>query len=383
MLTSETETYYAVFNPASPGPLNVYVDGSFLVRGAIVTRRVPVGSGWAIEGADGSLAGYGVSVFKARHTVSSEHQELRSMVAFLDAMQESFPDFINRERKVVLHCDNTSIVDALSSSYRSEPASRLLAERYGNDFVRILYYISMMNLSFEWVKGHAENKFNRMADRLARSGYRSMLNHGGFNGEGRQKCIMDALSIFKNGKLTQVQVKNMVSRLGMEALKEVPTVFVDTYHTKHQGRIVAGFAFSDGEGIRKGVRGGVFIKDNEDVLFLSLRAVNYALQQIVSAGKKHQTILIRVKHSETAELINLFAKGAKLKRRRKNAKVAGEVDKLMALIAKQHTLAIGNKEFSAISPSYNSNYGMAHAIELSRNIVQKVVTDESAVASWN
>lgn len=380
MLTAETETYYAAFNAASPGPLNVYVDGSFLVRGVAASRRVPVGSGWAIEGADGSLAGYGVSVFKARHTVSSEHHELRSMVAFLDAMHESFPEFINTDRQVVLHCDNTSIVDALSSSYRSEHASRLLAERYGNDFVRILYYISVMDMSFKWVKGHAENKFNKMADRMARNGYRSMLKNGFFNGTERKKCIQDALSAFKNGKLTQVQVKNMVARLGMAALEEVPTVFVDTYHTEHRGRLVAGFSFSDASGIKKGVRCGVFMKDNEDVLFLSLRAVNHALQQIVSAGKEHQTIFIRVKHSETAELINLFAKGAKLKRRRKNAKVAGEVDKLMSLISKQHTLAMGTKEFAKIATDYNSNYGMCHAVELSRDIVSRVVADECAVS---
>lgn len=381
MLTAETETYYAAFNPASSGPLSVYVDGSFLVRGEQKTRRVPVGSGWAIEDADGKLAGYGVSVFKARYTSSSEHHELRSMVSFLDAMHESFPDFITSERKIILICDNASIVRALSSSYKVEPESRRLAERYGNDFVRILCYMSTLNLGFEWVKGHAENKFNQMADRLARTGYRSMVNRGFFNGEGRRKCVKNAVHVFKTGKMTETQMKSMIARDGMDALQELPTIFVDAYHIQQEGRIVAGLSFSDGDGSLTGVRGGVFRKDNEDVLFLSLRAVNYALKQVIKAGKQHETLIIRVKHHETAELINFFAKGSKLPRRRKNAKVAAEVDILRSLLAKQYTLAIATREFARICPSYNSNYGMSRAIGLSRNLVSQMVAESQSIAA--
>lgn len=351
---AETEGYYAAFNKDHEGGLEVYVDGSFNGSYGQMKRRVPVAAGWAIADADKKLVGYGVATFKAKFTPSSEKNELRSMVAFLDAMQESFPERINRTFPISLICDNKSLVVALSQAAENEKISRRFHARHGDDYMSLLYYISVMDLTFKWVKGHNANRFNCLADVMARKAFRTITAEGAFSMNDRKTYVENALRAFGShaGKrITSKQLRNTIINHGPAILAEIPTIWVGVRKVEHDGRTFAGFSFTDTELGFTGSRGGVFLNKYND-LYLSVRAVNYALTEHIKRGSKETSLLLRIENAEAAALVNTISRDHKWNIALKNVGLRHEVEKLKELIKYQHVISLSTSDFSKVYNKY-------------------------------
>jgi ribonuclease HI len=351
---AEKEGYFVAFDEHHAGDLNVYVDGSFNGAYGQMKRRIHVAAGWAIAGKNETLVGYGLSTFKAKFTTSSEKNELRSMLAFLDVMQEEFPEKINRNQTVTLIGDNKSLIVGLTRSAEDEKTSRRFYATHGDDYLRLLYYMSVMNLKFKWVKGHNANRFNCLADSMARKAFRAMAADGIFPANVRRRYVETVLGnfgSFSGAKLTSSQLRNAISRKGTNILNEIPTLWVGVRKVEHNGRTFAGFAYTDGQLVTKGARGGVFLTNHND-LYLTVRAVNYALTQYAKNGKKHKTLLVRVENEEASSLLTALGRGRKFNIARKDVALQHEVDKMRTLLKEQYVISLNNSDFSKVYSRY-------------------------------
>lgn len=368
----EGEGYLTAFTGESlTEPFEVYVDGSFngdaklLPRGA---TTMPVASGWAISTGNGELAGYGGSDFIMDYTNMSEKGELASILSFLDAMQENFPGFISRDFPVTLVSDNQNLITNINAALVSEETSRYCYRFHGENYVRLLYYMSVMDLKFSWVKGHSINDFNRLADFIARRAYQSIRINGEYTAEERRdfsRYLVCQLNMNKrpfNQKLQTLsfrQLRNEVSRNGVEVLTELPTLWIGTKTAKHDGRTFSSFAFTDSDLEVQGYRGGVFLKEYDD-FYLGLRAINYAIEQYLENGFSGNSLLIRTDNEKASALINNF-QSKKWKSYRKDDAFDQEIQKLTkfkeALNLISFEVSDGKKAYSKISSmEQNSSY---------------------------
>lgn len=357
MLTvKETESYYVAFDESYKGPLSVYVDGSFNTDDKDMAQNVAMGSGWAICDSAENLLGYGVTDFKMETVYSSQRCELKAMLAFLDVMQDSFPGMINRDFPVTIIGDNLGLMMHLSQALDSEEISRFCFERSGDDYLRLLYYLSVMDLKFEWVKGHNNSDFNQMADLLARKAYRSVLATGKFTADVRNEFIESIMRKFNRGEvpfkpktsfMTHKQLRRNVTKSGPEVLTEIPTMWVVMRRTEHEGRTFAGFSFTDTEMENKGSRGAVFAAHYSD-LCLTMRAINYALANYSGKPGESRALVIRTDNELASSLVNNFRNGHKWDGLLADPFLRSEVDKLRAFSKKQHVLAL------EISDGYHS-----------------------------
>lgn len=378
---AETKAYYSAFDKDYEGDLKVYVDGSFNGGYGQMKRRVPMAAGWAISDvADKKLVGYGISTFKVRFTTSSEKNELRSMVAFLDALAENAPEKIKRGYSVSLICDNKELIDGLKRAYKDENFSRHFYNRHGDDYLRLLYYISAMDLKFQWVKGHSSNKFNRLADLMARKAFRTITSSGHFGGEQRRAYMQMALVDFGSydgGKMTTRQLKGFVAQKGIGFLDSIATLWINMERVEHEGRTFAGFSFTDGWRKVQGTKGGVFLS-KPNSFYLSVRAVNYALSQYVNNVEKDKTLLIRIHDKQVVGLINTLGRGRRYNVALKNTSLQREVDKMLALIKDKHVIAMTTSEFSK-SYKDDSSHRQNH-VQVSQNARNAVSELMQAVA---
>lgn len=384
MFTSaETEAYYAAFNKNHEGPLSVYVDGSFECDYADTKDLIPMGAGWSIADKDENLIGYGVSDFKMPVTKSAEKFELNAMLAFLDAMQESFPERINRHFPVTVICDNQALISHLSAALDSEESSRVCHKRYGDYYRRLSYYISVMDLKFEWVKGHATNDFNRLADFLAKKAYQSVKLYGSFTWEERRQYSEYISALFLADKfpfkkappvLTHRQLRNIVSTSGAKILTEIPTLWVGMQKEEHKGRIFAGFSFTDTERGEKGAKGGIFMSQENDFL-LTIRAINYALSRCSGPQQVSSPLVIRTDNSLAASLVNTIKRGNKWRSiLEANPVLKEEVEKLKVFMVNQPVIAL---EISDFAHSYKDHPGMMdsknHIAKSARDVVDRLI----------
>lgn len=374
---AETESYYSALNKGHEGDMLVYVDGSFNGSYGQMKRRVPMASGWTISDSTGkSLLGYGISTFKVKFTTHSDKNELRSMVAFLESLHESFPEKINRAYNVSLICDNKELIDGLNLSLEDEKFSRRFYARHGDDYLRLLYYISAMKLTFDWVKGHSSNKFNRTADLMARKAFRAMTTFGYFGGEQRRGYLQVAMAEFgsyNGGKLTTKQLKNIVSQKGTGILDSISTLWINMEKEEHEGRTFTGFSFTDGTMMTQGTKGGVFLS-KPNSFYLTVRAVNYALSQYADGVEKDKTLLIRVPNNQVVGLINTLGRGRRYNVAKKNTSLQREVDKMLDFIKGKHVIAMNTSEFSKSykgDSSHRKNH--LHVTKSARNAVDKLM----------
>jgi len=159
-------TYMALRNPIAD-VIKVYIDSSFNVGGqgrSITDRGTCAGTGWVIESLIGGISGYGMNSLLDEPSISSELWELRGIIAFFNTLKRYRPDLLNQDNTFEVHCDNRVLVEYLNRDDEGSSIKRLKAEH-----VQMLEEFRLVaNISFHWVKGHAGNVFNGIADRLAR-----------------------------------------------------------------------------------------------------------------------------------------------------------------------------------------------------------------------
>ncbi|MBC9704964.1 MAG: hypothetical protein H9W81_08310 [Enterococcus sp.] len=173
----ETANRFAVINnPQNVKVFDVYIDGSFgsdYTSGA--EKLSPYGSGWVMtdkDVAEPQLLGYGMTQFWDTYNPSSEVGELRSIVQFFEGMKRHFPHMLNRSHKYHVICDNMNLIHMANKSVTNLDTARSASEKYGKDYARLRSFMAQTNITFEWVKGHATNKFNCFADTMAYKAYR-------------------------------------------------------------------------------------------------------------------------------------------------------------------------------------------------------------------
>lgn len=355
-IVSETESYYACFEKGFKGPLSVYVDGSFSTENKDMASTVAMASGWAICDVEENLLGYGVTDFKTENVYSSQRCELKAMLAFLDVLRDGFPEMINRDFPMTIIGDNRSLMMYLSQALDSEESSRFCFERNGDDYLRLLYYLSVMDLKFEWVKGHNNSDFNQLADLLARRAYRSVIATGKFPADARNDFIESIMRKFNRGEvpfranpsfMTHKQLRRKVTKNGPEVLTEIPTIWVTMRRIDYEGRTFAGFSFTDPEMENQGSRGAVFTAQYSD-LCLTMRAINYALANYSGKTGESRALVIRTDNELASSLVNNFRNGHKWDSLLADPFLRSEVDKLRVFSEKQHVLAL------EISDGYHS-----------------------------
>lgn len=195
MDTIETDLLYSSIRKNLKGVIDIFVDGSYSsVTSTTTEEPQPFGAGWALVGSDGTLAGYGVCATWDEYTTSSDLSELRAMLAFLDAVNKNHSHLVDRCNVFRIHSDSQNLIGLLQKNLMQNELPPAMALRYGKDYARIVKYRMEMTLSFHWVKGHAENEFNGMADLFARKCFRKLVSDGSFNGEERLTYIHSVLS---------------------------------------------------------------------------------------------------------------------------------------------------------------------------------------------
>lgn len=335
--------YFSALDVPGSHNLHVYVDGSFDTEAVSSYRRHYMGAGWTVVDAAGNFVGYGVSSFKTRASKSSEVMELKAMLEFLDAMYADFPELINRDRKITIFGDNQFLLHTLQHAKSSKKYSRLLAQRHGYDYFRVVFYITHMDLEFKWVKGHASNKFNRLADNMARFAYREQLRNGHFHPNNRQSYLDNTLSTFKNMNsklLTVGSIQSLIKQRKTHVLSQLASVKVDFTATKDHGRTVARFGYAGTHG--KGSRHAVFLKSYKP-LYFALRACRYALSETMEEIDPNRAFLLHVYEAEAASIINSLVRGKELRAHGNNPAMQHEINLIRKMVEGKIIVAISKQ----------------------------------------
>lgn len=159
-------TYMALRNPVADN-IKVYIDSSFNVGGqgrSIAGNGTCAGTGWVIESPTGGIVGYGLNSLLDEPSISSELWELRGIIAFFNTLKQYRPDLLNQDNEFEVHCDNSVLVDYLNRDGEGSSIKRLKTKHVQP----LEEFRAVTNISFRWVKGHAGNVCNSIADRLAR-----------------------------------------------------------------------------------------------------------------------------------------------------------------------------------------------------------------------
>lgn len=335
--------YFSALEVPEGRDLHVYVDGSFDTEAVSVYRRHYMGAGWTVVNPAGHLVGYGVSSFKTRSSNSSEWMELKAMLEFLDAMYADFPELINKDRTITILGDNQYLLHNLHKAKTDRKISRHLFDRLGYDYLRLVYYMTAMNLDFKWVKGHSSSRFNRLADNMARHAYREQLRKGHFDGDARKKYLGYALETFNNNNshlLTIGAVQQLIKGKKTKALAKLPSMKVSMSHKVEEGRTIATFDYIGSHGT--GTRHAVFLK-KQSVLYLSLRACRYALSENVEQMDAKTTFVLHIHDAETAGMINALVKNKPIKAHGNNPRIRHEIERLSELVQGKHIVAISHE----------------------------------------
>lgn len=311
-IEKETETRFFAFNPALTGPFSVYVDGSFNCEYDPSVDTMPMAAGWSIVDSREELFGYGGAHFTVPVTLMTSLCELRAIVSFLDAFREEFPGRINKEFPVTVISDNQHLVMHLNGSRTCSREDAYCREKYGQDYLRLLDYLSVMDLRFEWVKGHHVNNFNVLADRIARKAYTRVLKKGSYSSFERKEDCTSLLGLFhqkhgvfsvRKNPLTQQKLRNLVQKSGVEVLTSLPTLWIGAKTVQHKGRTFSGFAFTDSTFGVQGYRAGIHVKD-PDELYVNLRALNYALGKYREEKELPESLVVRTDSEKLSALVN-------------------------------------------------------------------------------
>lgn len=335
MTLLETKTSYAWLDDIEDdGDIEVYVDGSFNFLPEDAGREFSFfGAGWAVKSGC-HLTGYGVNVFQDTPTPSSALSELRSILSFLDTMHQHFPQVI-QDRRVTIVCDNAAIVRAISKSASDEEWSRRSSDLFGKDFVRIVYYMTVLNLSFQWVKGHAENEFNQVADMLARKAYRTMTAGRTWGIKARRKWIDTTISPYRlrlgrfdeENLFSPGELLKFINVHGMHS--EIPVIWVNTHVETKDGFHIAGISHVNNDGRVSGSKAVIssrrFMAHCMEVRALRNALIAYKQDANTDTNK---TVIARLQSDFVIEAVTNMTNGMKPKVNRKNNRLQYEVDML-------------------------------------------------------
>lgn len=383
MTLLETKTSYAWLDDNDDidahKDIEVFVDGSFNFLPEDADKEFSFfAAGWSIKTGP-YLTGFGVNVFRDTPTPSSAWSELRSMLSFLDTMSHHFPHILEN-RKVSIVCDNAGIVRAISESVQDEEASRRYAGLYGKDFTRILYYLLTLDISFQWVKGHADNEFNQVADMLARKAYRTISSGENWHSTVRRKWIEFNISPYclRLGRFDGDSLKNpdeVLKFMKVQGMhEEIPTLWINTHFETKDGRHIGAISYVDRTGQVAGTKAVVFYHKFAPN-FLHLRALRNALiaYKQDETTDTEKTLIVHLQSDYLVGLVNTLMKGGKPAIKTRNKRFEAEVDMLADAISGLKVLPMSHSKMKKACKNYQRPPQIRLSLDMSRSSAQKVL----------
>jgi ribonuclease HI len=191
---TETSAVFSFINDDMENSVDVFVDGS---SGTYNTNssngEYAYGTGWVLAGKDGHLQGYGsigqINPFTA-HTVVLE---LRAMVAFFTMLTTHYPQFCTKDYAYTIHGDNQHAVQVAMGESSVKTSKREAWLQVHEEYTSLQKLTATMNVTYTWIKGHADSVFNNAADVIARQAYRSWDSTGSFDSLKRRDQIENLL----------------------------------------------------------------------------------------------------------------------------------------------------------------------------------------------
>ena len=347
MATIETESTYAFIKDDVCGEIPVYIDASYAFNENLGRRAyAPFASGWSIEGHAGIPFGYGMTLLWDIPTRDSAIAELRTILAFLDNLHDNFPQMLTRSNVFHIHCDNLVLITQINNASTDEDFSRKSFLKYGKDYARLVYYMTRTKLKFSWVKGHATNEYNRLADLLARRCFQAAVAETPLVDVERRDYIRGVL-ITK--KMVPEATSGEDAVFAFEMTKKKHQKYIEAGETKiwktgaelllgfkaHTKALPArgGFAYL----IPETSEHGYTVESIESVapLAMQARAVHYALFSYrMSEGVDLSVPLtIRTSLSRIPSIVNLLSKGLEPPYKKSDTVLHNEIESLKVMLS--------------------------------------------------
>lgn len=227
MTVVENDFIYAYFRDELPEVVDVYIDSSFRLHAAAVYSKyasAPYGTGWVMAGKHKKrILGFGAESRWDEVVGDSIFPELYGIRSFFDVLYENHPNLFAQKTKFRIHCDNRSAILALNSGFKDKDITKAKRaySKLGKLYEDMLFYMTHLNVEFLWVKGHADNTLNNIADIIARKCFREATADNDFIGERRRSFVQTefhkrslALPISLGGKQDKSQVDNIAIAKG-------------------------------------------------------------------------------------------------------------------------------------------------------------------------
>lgn len=330
--------------------LHAYVDGSFDHTEARSRRsKQAIGVGWAVGVAKkDNLVGYGMAVTYGNPTPNSAVNELRSIIAFLQATTEYFPHFADGSDapRFIIYGDNQTLMSLLTKIVSgNKPSIGNILRSLGKDYHKIAPYLERFNVSFQWVKGHSTNKLNNFADVSARR-MRNII---------KDKTIVERIDFLNNlrdvmhithvispQEMTYNSLKRYIWNAEPKHYFKSSILWADCHHLEADKGHVAGFSYYSNIKNFKGQRLSLFARDIDSVE-MNLRAARVALEAYRhhESFDLHRSIIVRVGSDMVSDTINSIMRGNSVRADlMKNPHNVHEVNRLRKILDSMIVVAI-------------------------------------------
>lgn len=227
MTVLENDFIYAYFRDELPEVVDVYIDSSFRLHTAVTHSKytsTAYGTGWVMAGKHKKrILGFGAESRWDEVVGDSIFPELYGIRSFFDVLYKNHPNLSMQKTKFRIHCDNRSAILALNSGFKDKDIvkAKRAYSKLGKLYEEMLFYMTHLNVEFLWVKGHADNTLNNIADIIARKCFREATADNDFIGERRRSFVQTefhkrslALPISLGGKQDKSQVDNITIAKG-------------------------------------------------------------------------------------------------------------------------------------------------------------------------
>lgn len=302
--------------------LHAYVDGSFdHKQQSDRHNKQAIGVGWAVGVAKkDSLVGYGMAVAYGTPTPNSAINELRSIIAFLKATNEYFPHLTGENApRIIIYCDNQTLISVLVRITESsnKPTLEEIIRILGKDYHKLSPYLKKFNLTFRWVKGHADNQLNQFADLAARRMRSIISSRVPMHTVNMLEVLRGAMSItslIRPQDMNYNALKRYIHHADPKKFYKSSIIWVDSHQVKtDKGNLMSVAYYSNINNFR-GQRLGHFLREIEP-LEAQLRAVRTALDAYMKDRifNPERSLVIRVESDMVADAINAIMRGSSVR----------------------------------------------------------------------
>lgn len=409
MKTMETNKTYAWMAEVPSGSLSIHTDVSFKNSKKVSSSLAKYGTGWTVD-FDGQLVGFGTSHFVDYAQKSSSIAELRAMLFSLDILKSWHPDVL-KNRHISIHCDNLMLIQMLNRATGKEEFEltdawlQRVIQVYGKDFMRISDYIADLDLSFHWVKGHADNIFNNVADTLARRSFKEAKSAVQWSDKERKAWVHSTVAnrVPKANRLISFPRVAVTALAGVETIQfkvpshvrpkapskdfairqqveskgfaeGVPMIWIGTYSRFMEDKRVSSVVYTGADSTIKGSRVIVTNDKGAEKNYLELRALRFALKDYAKSEFQDngKPVVVRLPSPEVVSYLSKMMIGLDPQVPAEDHRTKHELKLLKPMLDEVKIFAFPTK---AIKPSARGKVIAAKAELPQRRAVKKSAKD--------